>query len=65
MPAGSSMRLRRAPRGMSCPFALRYVRSGYTSLTLQELFAKTVSVTVDLSAAKCGCAASFRLVLIV
>lgn len=40
----------------------RYVRSGYTSLTLQELFEKTVSVTVDLSAAKCGCAASFRLV---
>ena len=43
----------------------RYVRSGYTSLTLQQLFAKTVSVTVDLSAAECGCAASFRPVPVV
>ena len=40
----------------------RYARAGYTSMTLQELFDKTVSITVDLSAAKCGCAASFRLV---
>ena len=47
---------------ISLSLSCRYVRSGYTSLTLQELFAKTVSVTVDLSAATCGCAASFRLV---
>jgi hypothetical protein len=39
-----------------------YVRSGYASVTIQELLGKTISVTVDLSAARCGCAASFRLV---
>ena len=41
---------------------LRYVRSWYSGIGLAQLLGKTVSVTVDISAAACGCAASFTLV---
>lgn len=41
---------------------LRYVREWYSGIGLAQLLGKTVSVTVDLSAAACGCAAAFTLV---
>ena len=39
-----------------------YARSGYAAFTLADLLGKTIALTVDLSAATCGCATSFKLV---
>ena len=39
----------------------QYISSGYVSWQLERLLGSTISVTIDLSAAACGCAASFAL----